>query len=556
MAIYPKNFDNKETLSPGARGERFQANIPGYRSDEDRINRTNLTLNTCAHDVPNIKYQLDIRLPVLFRYGFGVGYNQMVMPKGRIVAVDPYMDMLDHEMMHTYRANGDGTGSMAPQSFNTLTLANGGAPVRLKTAADVYGTSDLYSGEGAGQVAYNTGAEWMPLTSYDEAYDADTLSFRNLKTSGTQQLVDGGYEIDPASGKVAQGGVTTDAVRPGNIPVGIAMRNEYTRDDDAFNGIMPGAILTDCLVELPWFLFKDKAEKNVWGSAYGQLFPGALVKSDENGRFVVSPLSYMDRITDMSVAEYELERQQVIGQVYSTNKNLLPEGAARWATWALSDRRNFVDFNPDVDPKTNRRGEDVTAHTAYKTTGEYPGYPYEKTYGMHDLRMINSDRPYDTRMNDQYQYENLGIPGLTDGKNVVTRNYDFQTTGHLYYAPADAKYADIFMRVSEVDVTEMEIKLDDGTPVACVEGAPIEATDNTAGVAGTFMRVKFADAKQGIVVLEVTDKTMADEYLAAKAEGARQVNVAIRFKKLGLAGVPTFMDWDGCMGSVKILLTK
>ena len=75
MALQPNSFTGKERLQPGARGETFQANLPGYRDGEDRINRTNNKLNVNAHDVPNIKYMLDSRLPVLFKYGFAFGYN-------------------------------------------------------------------------------------------------------------------------------------------------------------------------------------------------------------------------------------------------------------------------------------------------------------------------------------------------------------------------------------------------------------------------------------------------------------------------------------------------
>ena len=70
MANYPSNFQTKERLQPGGRGEIFQVDIPGYRDGADRINRTNEHINTSAHDVPNIKYLLDNRLPVLFKYGF------------------------------------------------------------------------------------------------------------------------------------------------------------------------------------------------------------------------------------------------------------------------------------------------------------------------------------------------------------------------------------------------------------------------------------------------------------------------------------------------------
>ena len=76
MALQPNDYTTNERLQPGARGEVFQANLPGYRDDADRINRTNNFLNTSEHDVPNIKYLFDYRLPTLFKYGFAHGFNQ------------------------------------------------------------------------------------------------------------------------------------------------------------------------------------------------------------------------------------------------------------------------------------------------------------------------------------------------------------------------------------------------------------------------------------------------------------------------------------------------
>ena len=126
MAIYSQNMTTNERLQPGARGEVFQTSIPGYRDYADRINRTNNNLNTCDHDIPNSKYLFDYRLPVLFKYGFDFGFNQIVIPKGRMVAADPNMDLVDFE---------------SQKQFNTLTLANGGVPVRLRKTGDNYKNS-------------------------------------------------------------------------------------------------------------------------------------------------------------------------------------------------------------------------------------------------------------------------------------------------------------------------------------------------------------------------------------------------------------------------------
>lgn len=565
MAIYPNNFTNKDVLSPGARGETFQASLPGYRDGANRINRTNMNLNTNAHDVPNIKWELDRRLPPLFKYGFAYGFNQIVLPKGRVVAVDPYMNTINTEMMDGQCVDPNtGVAFKMPKSYNTLTLANGGAPVKLREDTDIYPADAKYvAPDMRGQKVNGVGREWIPLVGLEKAYNADTSSYKPFGNKGPkEQLKDAGYTIGAVSGKVELDGVAVNNVRPGNIPVGIIQRNEYTRDDDAFNGIMPGAVLTDAMIELPWFGFKDRAEQNPWGSAYGDLFPGALVKSDENGRITISPLSYIEEIGDQFGGfnvESEIERQQVIGQVYSVNRDLLPEGAARWATWALSDRRNFRDFNPDEYRKTNRNGEDNTMNSAYHTTGEYPGYPYDSTILEHDLHMLESNRPYSGRMPDQYQFDNLGIPGLTDGKNAVKRVFPWQDAVTVSEDKNATEYTDVYMRVSETDVENLMIKIDDGDAVACVKDAVVTAKSGD-GEAKTFAVIKFADALQGLVVLSIRDAAVANEYMEAKKAAdpaaAAAFTVKFKFDKRGVSGVPTFMDWDGCMGSVKILLTK
>ena len=55
MALQPRDYTTNEHLQPGARGEIFQADLPGYRDGADRINRTNNFMNTSEHDVPNSK---------------------------------------------------------------------------------------------------------------------------------------------------------------------------------------------------------------------------------------------------------------------------------------------------------------------------------------------------------------------------------------------------------------------------------------------------------------------------------------------------------------------
>ncbi len=545
MALAPRDYTSNEHLQPGARGQIFNPNLPGYRDGADRINRSQNFMNTSQHDVPNIKYLFDYRLPVLFKYGFAQGFNQIVIPKGRIVATDPNMDLVDFE---------------SQKQFNTVTLANGGAPVRLREAGDLYpsfgGNQDkaIVSAAAQGKQLLNAYKEWTPLAGVDGTY-SDTCYRPFAKVAGdasvefkapADQLAEAGFEIDAATGKVVKDGVAVNNVRVGNHPIGMLERNEYTRDDDAFNGIMPGPFLTDAMVEMPWFAYKDKAEENFWGSAYGAFFPGALVKSDENGRFVLSPLSFPKIVATMSLAEYELERQQVIGQIYSVNHELVPEGAAKWATWALEDRLKSDEFNPALYAKNNRRGEDAVNTSPFNSEGKPYGYPYDKNYLNNDLHMLASTARLDTfdpRMNPEYQYSDLGIPGLTDGYNAVkTQKPDFKA-GTIHYA-GGKDYIDMFFKNLDVNVEDLQISINGEAKANCVEGAKL--------CNGAFV-VKYANAEQGYIVIAVADKDKADELLKGKAEG---VDVVLSYAKRGMAGVPTFMDWDGCIGSVKILLTK
>lgn len=552
MALYPNSFYGQFKLQPGARGEKFKTSQPGYRNDEDRINRSNIRLNTNEHDTPNIKYMFDSRLPVLFRYGYAYGFNQMVIPKGRIVAADPYKDTVDFDMQ---------------KAHSTLTLANGGCPVRLRKDSDKYKnyTSDkdkkIVSPSAQDAQVGNVGIEWVPIVGMTKAYSDHT--YRPFKEAGgpAKQLTDNKLKIDTDKGIVVKDDGTPheDVVVPGNIPLGMIIRNEYTRDDDAFNGMAPGAVNTDCMVELPWFAYKDKAEGNPWGSAYGGLFPGALVKSDENGRLVPSPLSFEQEMANMQLPEYELERQQVVGQVYAVSTEMLPEGAAKWATWALSDRLNFEEFNPEEYPRNGRRGEDSVSNSPFKSEGKYPGYPYEQTYGAHDLHMMGGFRTnYDQRMNHEYQYENLGIPGLTDGYNAVKRPYGPIQVGSIKVVKGATDSYELYFRCPEVNIEDMKIAIGSTAEAEfanLIEGGKVNVTISTK--VENAVDIKYANELQGLFTIKV-DKAKLTALTTALPAGKEEADVPVyvKFTKRGLAGVPTFMDWDGCVGSVKVLLQK
>lgn len=552
MALHPNSFMSKQSLQPGARGEIFQQDLPGYRGQGDRVNRTNMKLAVSEHDVPNIKWELDRRLPVLFRYGFAHGYNQIVVPKGRLMGIDKSLNVLDFDTQKAY---------------NALTIANGGADVVLRGEGYV-------NVQNKSTAPVGVGTQWAPLADGTYAVtDKNELVFRPF---GPDVQCDKAVAVDPATGLVTVDGVVTTAVRLGNSPIGIMERNEYSRNDDAYNGMQPGAILTDKLVELPLFLEKEKAEMNPWGSAYGAFVAGDLVKSDENGRAVVSPLSRPELVKTMTAGEIELERQQVVGQVYAVSRDLVPAGAAKYAQWALSDRLNFDEFNPDVWRMNNRDGEDNISHSPYRANGggyvnsstdmtgrdftEQPGYPYDRTMHEHDLHMLAStQRTHSNRFGLEHILDQ-GIPGLTDGYNVAVRELGQEEVGKFGQAMTAADYKEMIFKTADVSVEGMKIAVTtDAGFVQDADFAEVNAKEigqtvdlKGAAVASAF-EITYVDFKQGIVKIKVAE---GKEEAVHAALADKVVRVVIKCTKRGMAGVPTYLDWDGCAGVVSILLQK
>ena len=455
MALQPHSFSSREVLQPGARGQGFINNgIPGHRTDDVRINRTQNALIISEHDTLNIKYAMDPRLKPLFRYGWAYGYNQIVIPKGRIVAADPHLTVMDTDTFHY---------------FNAVTLANGGKVVELQ----------------------------------------DDNTWKAVEDTFTVNELNGKDKTKP------------ETLRDANIPLGMLGRNEYTRNADAFNGIMPGPIWTDKLVDLPWFETKDKAEENPWGCVYGKIKPGMLLKADENGRITISPLSLPKKtkeqggMSDMQPAEIEAER------------------------------KNFNDFNPYIWPNSNRAGEDFVSNppTAYQSDFTYPGYPYDKNYISNDLHMLASSREgaIDPRLDESMRLDR-GIPGLMDGGNHAAQEIGAGETLTItnVVALADITEAqEMMIRLPETALESAKVKFDSGDAVSIAVNADI-----TCGT-GKF-KVTYADMHKGLFAIKQT-----------QAGDGQSHAVNISYKKKGLiAGMPTMLDWDGCVGIASILLQK
>lgn len=530
MALMPYTFSSQDMLQPGARGEMFINNgIPGHRNDGQRVNRTNNQLNLNDHDNINAKYGLDPRLPSLFRYGWSYGYNQIVITKGRIVAADPYMLVMDTDTMHYH---------------NAVTLANGGKNVRLANEEDFQagGVLEKY----AIQKNFLIGKIWVELE--DELDETEDF----LKQNG---------------GNVGVNGTVRKDVRPANTPIGILERNEYTRDKDAFNGMIVSPIRTDAMVVLPWFLEGEKAIQNPWGSVIGDMKPGDILCSDENGRFVLSPLNkrhpdYEATMADLK--EYEEARKQAIGQVIETDMSLIPEGAARFAQWALEDRLNFKDFNPYMYPTTNRAGEDFVENppTLYQSDFRYPGHGYDRTPMTNDLHMLASTREglYNPRFDEKHRLDR-GIPGLLDGYNAVVKAYSsskkvgdiklegdpLATVAHISTI-AEQEYIDdpdrreILITLPETNLELAKIQIGDEAAVL-IPNQIVNA--NTEPLKTEKFDIVYVDLHKGVVAIR--QNTVAD-----KAE--QKVPVKVSYVKRGEAGVPTNLDWDGCKGTVRVLM--
>ena len=322
--------------------------------------------------------------------------------------------------------------------------------------------------------------------------------------------------------------------------------------------MMPGPVRTDAMVELPVFTSKTAAEGNPWGSIYGEnLRPGMLVKSDANGRVVPSPLNegHADYETVMGdIKLYEKERQQVIGTIYSTDFSLIPEGAARFAQWAIEDRLSFNDINPHIWPNSNRRGEDVVSNppTMHQSALEYPGYPWDRTAMSHDLHMLASSREgmFNPRFDEKHRLDR-GIPGLTDGANAVVQEFGMvngkpSLSVGAINAVVEADFKEGHQTMFTLPDTNLEsavIEMVNVETLASLGTIVIDGTGVTSNSIAEF-ELAYQDLHKGLISLSQK---------AAVAQAAKY-EIKVSYKKRGMAGVPTNLDWDGCKGTAKILL--
>ena len=207
---------------------------------------------------------------------------------------------------------------------------------------------------------------------------------------------------------------------------------------------------------------------------------------------------------------------------------------------ALEDRRNFNDFNPYVYPNSNRAGEDFVSNppTMLQSEFVYPGYPYEKNYISNDLHMLASSREgaYDPRFDEDHRLDR-GIPGLTDGANAVKKEYgkgETLTITNVLSAEDETGALEMMIRLPETNLESAKVKIGEEKAVSVVANAEI----------GEFT-ITYADLHKGLFAIKQT-----------KAGDGTTKAVNVSYVKRGMAGVPTYMDWDGCQGMVSVLLQK
>ena len=135
-----------------------------------------------------------------------------------------------------------------------------------------------------------------------------------------------------------------------------------------------------------------------------------------------------------------------------------------------------------------------------------------------------------------------GIPGLMDGGNHAAQEVG---TGETLTVTTVVALDDIttaqemMIRLPDTALESAKVKFDQGTAVSIVENAEI-----TIGTAR--FTITYADMHKGLFAIKQTVAGDGKEHA---------VNISY-FKKGLMAGMPTMVDWDGCVGVASILLQK
>lgn len=313
---------------------------------------------------------------------------------------------------------------------------------------------------------------------------------------------------------LANGGVDVEEVgrtgethtRTANRAIGVAYANLYEEFVDGFNRMQP-TVENEIYIELPYIPNKEDAEEIEWGSFYdvdpvNGVKAGDFVMSDANGRLIKADFDAQRKILNntgktaderfAAIAEISRLQEQVIGQVWSVETNLPPQGWLKWVGW--TDTQLLEDSNPSG----------FTAADIGKSEDGFPGYPYDKTYRNWDVKTS--------------KYYPQGIPGLTNGSRI---ELDFKDTIGTIQPGTKGRFD---FRIERTPIVEgsVEIKIND--VVVAPENIHYES---------------------GLVTLTYDNilTTPVDVVASYKATGQ-------------VPGVPTGWDWKGSVGAIRILLQK
>lgn len=514
---------------------------PSVMNYSDEYWRTNTNLSKDRGRAPSFEKVADPRLPGLFSFEYGGQYGEVAIPKGRIVAVSSDKQFKDLN-----------SGKFYPG----ITLANGGEDVQEKAA---------------------------------EHYQ---------KTFKAEDVDEEGYYV-----------------RAANKPVGVSTLNIYQDHRNSFKGNRPGFI-TRNTVEVPLFKDQETAEQMEWGSAYGSLEAGDKVMSDPNGRFVgwkegklrreehtvdtdngytiddtANTLTFnldvalfpaedpSDEVTiyveeademkevenaimitsehtgeievqdidgsgdnteitngDVVFAKYRSilsNAEQMIGQVLAVQQNLIPAG---WTKWVQPDEGVFTDFGDRYTEPTGLTPELVD------------GAPvFDPSFGRHE------------------KYRPTSIPGILDGMNYIKeykKGADEDKDGEddpqfIGRATATTEWEDgdlLRLRLPSHLLPVEEIK---GLVVVNQDGD--EVTHIAEETIADYILRQDVSKKynvSGLLEFEATgDLLEALDTTSEEVEEGGQLFMRLEFTaRHQMPGMPTHMDWDGCVGSVDILL--
>ena len=156
---------------------------------------------------------------------------------------------------------------------------------------------------------------------------------------------------------------------------------------------------------------------------------------------------------------------------------------------------------------------------------------------------------YDPRFDERHRLDR-GIPGLTDGGNVIKKAYgsdqgvqDIELEGkaqlvisHVREIEKVEEAIEIMLRLPDTDLLKAKVAIGEEAEVDIVVGSKI----------GKF-EIQYADLHKGLFSIKQVE---------AGAEEPVELPVKVMYAKAGEAGVPTNLDWDGCVGVVRILLQK